>query len=128
MYMGYSKLFTSSNAMFEDILNVIGSPNFDDGSTFANVLAILAQLQNIDQLRINNVPLGLATEVPGEVKYDAARNDAMLKSIGRSFIKQLSIIFSMKPAQDYYGRARTSTSGNVYPSGYDYDSSDQAGD
>lgn len=126
--MGYSKLFTSSNAIFENILNEIQDPNFDDGSTIADIRTIMAQLQSIDQQRLNNIPLGLATEITAEVRYDAARNDAFLKNVGRSYIKQLAIIFSMKPAQDYYGRARTSTSGNIYPQGYSFDSSDQVGD
>lgn len=119
-YMGYSKLFTSSNTIFENVLDLIQSPAFDDGSTFNNTITLLGQLQQIDQARLNNQNLGLATEVSAAVKFDAARNDAILKSIGRTYIKQLSIIFSMKPAQDYYGRATTDTSGNIYPVAYDY--------
>lgn len=119
--MGYSQLFKSSNAIFEDILNSIQSvPAYDDGATFNQTIVLLTNILNIDQKRLLNAGLGLATAIPGVTEFDAARNDALLKSIGRSYIKQLSIIFSMKPAQDYYGRATPDTSGNIYPTEYDF--------
>lgn len=120
-FMGYTKLFTSSNTIFENILDLIESvPAFDDGATFNNTIILMNQILAIDVLRNNNQNLALGTQVSGKVTFDAARNDAVLKSIGRTYIKQLSIIFSMKPAQDYYGRATTDTSGNVYPTSYDF--------
>ena len=122
-YMGYSQLFKSSNAIFENILDLIQSvPAYDDGATFNQTIVLMTQLQQIDQLRLNNIQLGLATSVSAQVQFDAARNDAFLKGVGRNYIKQLAIIFSMQPARDYYGRANTNLSGNVYPTSYDIDS------
>lgn len=116
--MGFSQLFKSSNSIFENILDLIESvPAYDDGATFNQTIVLLTNCQQIDQQRLANSFLGLATEVTGEVMYDAARNDAILKSIGRSYIKQLSILFSMKPCNDYYGRASIDRSGNVQDSG-----------
>lgn len=121
-YMGYSKLFKSSNAIFENILDLIQSvPAYDDGSTFNETIWLLNKLIGIDVLILNNTGLGLATEAYDAAKFDAVRNDRHLRSIGRSYIKQLSIIFSMKPAQDYFGRATPDTSGNIYPQAYDFD-------
>lgn len=120
--MGYTKLFASSNAIFENILDVI-ERTLDDGSTFNNTILLLNLILGIDKQRITNSRLGLATQVTGEVVYDAARNDVMLKSIGRTYIKQLSIIFTMQPAQDYYGRPSIGD-GNIGPpngpSSYDF--------
>jgi hypothetical protein len=117
-YMGYSLLFASSNAIFENVLNTIqASVNGPDA--FNQTITLLGLLQNIDQQRINNSNLGLATEVSAEVKFDAYRNDLFLKSLGRNYIKQLSIIFSMKPAADYFGRSQVDLSGNIYPTSYD---------
>jgi hypothetical protein len=119
-YMGYSQLFKSSNAIFENILSLIQSvPAYDDGATFNQTIVLMTQLQQIDQLRLNNASLGLANQTSDGVKYDAARNDLLLKQIGRTYIQQLSIIFSMKPARDYFARAATDLSGNVYPTDYD---------
>jgi hypothetical protein len=120
-YMGYSKLFKSSNTIFENVLDLIQSvPAFDDGSTFNLTIALLGNLNSIDLQIYNNAFLGLSTQSSTATLIDAARNDALLRKIGRAYIKQLSIIFSMKPAQDYYSRAATDTSGNIYPVAYDY--------
>lgn len=110
--MGYSKFFASSNSIFENALDEIQT-TVDDGSTFNNTIILLNQILGIDVQRLNNSTLGLATQVSGEVVFDSARNDAILKSIGRTYIKQLSIIFSMQPSQDYYGRASSTGDGNI---------------
>jgi hypothetical protein len=120
--MGYSKLFSGSNSIFENILDEIQDPAFDGGVTQAETLDLVQMLLDIDTARLNNSNLGLGTMVVGQVQFDAVRNDAFLKSVGRSYIKRLSIIFSMKPAQDYYRAAAPSTSGNIYPQAYDYES------
>lgn len=104
LYMGMSKLFASSNAIFENVLNTIQG-TIDDGSTFNLTLSILATLQQLDVQIINNSRLMLATEVMDEVKFDAIRNDAGLRKIGRAYVRQLATIFSMLPAQDYYAAA-----------------------
>jgi hypothetical protein len=118
--MGYSKLFKSSNTIFESVLDLIQSvPAFDDGATFNNTMVLQTLILGIDTQIDTNSYLGLGTEVTAKIKYDSYRNDRILRSIGRNYIKKLSIIFSMKPAQDYYGRATTDLSGNVYPESYD---------
>jgi hypothetical protein len=117
--MGYTKLFASSNAIFEDIL--INIPNLDDGSTYDLTITLMTNIQQIDQLILNNEILGLATSTSGQggVNFDAYRNDRMLRGVGRNYIKKLSIIFTMQPAQDYYGRPSYGTSGNVQPIPWD---------
>jgi hypothetical protein len=118
-FMGYTKLFASSNAVFEDVLNVIQS-SLDDGSTFNETIWLMNEIECIDQQIKNNSYLGLGTEIEAKIKFDAYRNDRFLRMLGRNYIKKLSIIFAMKPAQDYYGRATTDTSGNIYPTSYDF--------
>ena len=121
LVMGYSKLFSSSNSVFENVLNTIQQTSYDDGSTFNNTITLLNNILAIDMQRANNSNLGLATSVGGKIQYDAYRNDAMLKSIGRNYIKQLSIIFSMEPAKDYYGRATVDLSGDTNVPGQSHD-------
>jgi hypothetical protein len=118
--MGYSRLFTSSNSIFENILNVIENEATNGSSVapFSQSLLYLDHCLDIDfKLEVNS-NLGLATQ-SASVKFDAYRNDRMLRGIGRNYIKKLSIIFSMKPAQDYYGQATTDLSGNIYPTSYE---------
>ena len=82
-YMGMSKLFASSNAIFENVLNTIEGA-IDDGSTFNQTITLLNQLLVIDQQIITNSTLMLATEVSDEVKFDAIRNDRGIRSVGRA--------------------------------------------
>src|ERR1039457_1923052 len=93
-FMGMSKLFASSNAIFENVLNTIQS-DIDDGSTFNQTILILNQLLILDTRIFTNSALMLATEIPSEVVFDAIRNDAGLRKVGRALINQLSTIFSM---------------------------------
>jgi hypothetical protein len=111
-YMGLSLLFASGNAIFENVLNTIQSLQ-DDGATFNETLVLLGYLQNIDQLRLQNASLGFATISSTGTNVDAARNDAILKSVGRTYINRLSIIFSMKPTRDYYNAAPMDPGGDV---------------
>lgn len=114
--MGYSKLFKSANAIFENVLDLIQSvPAFDDGATFNDTLVIANQCISVDQQILNNLNLGLATQAFEAASIDAVRNDRHLRHIGRGYIKQLSIIFSMKPAHDYYSRATIDLSGDIDP-------------
>ena len=106
-----SKLFASSNAIFENVLNTIQGA-IDDGSTFNQTITLLNQLLGIDAQILSNSRLMLATDVPGEVKFDAIRNDAGLRRVGRALINQLSIIFSMDAARDYYSSVPIDHSGS----------------
>lgn len=120
-FMGYSKMFTSSNTLFENTLNLIESvPAYDDGSTFNQTLYLMNRILEIDNQIEHNSHLGLGSEVEGKVKFDAARNDRMLRCIGRNYIAKLAIIFSMAPAHDYFGKRATDLSGNLVPRSYDY--------
>lgn len=117
--MGYSQLFSSSNAIFEGILDTIESvPAYDDGATFNQTCVLMVQVMNIDQLRLNNFNLGFATKSSTKTEVDAVRNDAFLKASGRTLIKQLSQLISMKPARDYYRADAPDLSGNIYPASY----------
>jgi len=121
-YMGYSKMFKSSNTIFENVLDLIESvPAYDDGSTFNETIWLLNKLIGIDDLILSNTGLGLATEAYEAAKFDAYRNDRFMRSIGRAYIRQLSIIFSMKPAHDYFSRVSPDLSGNIMPPSYGYD-------
>jgi hypothetical protein len=121
-YMGYSKLFKSSNAIFENILDLIQSvPAYDDGSTFNETIWILNKLVGVEELILNNTGLGLATSAYQAADFDAVRNDRHLRHIGRAYIRQFSIIFSMKPAHDYFSSVAPDLSGNIMPPDYGYD-------
>ena len=115
--MGMSKLFASSNAIFEGVLNTIEG-TIDDGSTFNLTIEILNNTLIIDNQILANSKLMLATEIPGEVKFDAIRNDAALRKIGRAYISQLSTIFSMKPAKDFYSPSDLDSSGDIHLYGF----------
>jgi hypothetical protein len=107
--------------MFENILDLIQSvPAFDDGATFNETIVLMNNINNLEVLRLQNASLGFATESSTQTKVDAVRNNDFIMKIGRSYIKQLSVIFSMKPAQDFYRAAPPDTSGNIYPVAYDY--------
>jgi hypothetical protein len=118
--MGMSKLFASSNAIFENVLNTIQS-DIDDGSTFNQTILILNQLLILDTRIFTNSALMLATEIPSEVVFDAIRNDAGLRKVGRALINQLSTIFSMPPQRDYYSAVKISTDGSPRLYGIDQD-------
>jgi hypothetical protein len=111
-FMGMSKLFASSNAIFENVLNTIEG-DIDDGSTFNQTITLLTSLLALDARIATNSTLMLATQVTGEVLFDAIRADAGLRKIGRALINQLATIFSMKPSKDYYGAAELDDTGNV---------------
>jgi hypothetical protein len=111
-YMGMSKLFASSNAIFENVLNTIQG-TIDDGSTFNQTVLILNQLLALDTRIATNSTLMLATNVTGEVVFDAIRADAGLRRIGRALINQLATIFSMKPSKDYYSAAEIDDTGTI---------------
>jgi hypothetical protein len=104
-YFGFPLIWANANATFEGIMNAIDGLQ-DGGATEAAVIAVLNQLVALDAQIAANAQLMLATEVTNEVKIDAARNDAYLRTVvGPGLIHQLSIRFSMNPAEDYYAAA-----------------------
>lgn len=101
-YMGMPLLFHKANSILENAISTIENA---DTATFNAVANTLVLLQAIDTKIDQNSALGLATEVMDEVKFDAARNDLILRRIGRGYIKRLSIHLSMDVATDYYSPA-----------------------
>ena len=113
--MGYPILFSSSNAVFENVMNSInGLYALDQGATQAAMRVVIAEIQAVEvQLSILS-NLMLATEVEAKVKIDAIRNDVYLRTItGPALINRLAIRFSMFPAQDYFARVPISSAGST---------------
>jgi hypothetical protein len=114
VYMGYSRLFESSNPDLENAFTAIdnlsssGPPNGDLGATEARILVALAGLNAIDAALAQLGALMLATEVSGEVVFDAIRQDRGLRMQGRALINQLAIALSLAPVVDYFGPANVS--------------------
>src|ERR1017187_7469530 len=80
--MGYPILFSSSNAVFENVLNSInGLYALDSGATQAAMRVVIAEIQGLEVQLQNLSNLMLATEVEGKVKIDAIRNDLYLRTI-----------------------------------------------
>ena len=113
-YFGYPKLFKSSNAVFENVLDAInGLYDSDGGATQAacrnvmtQIVALEAQLQVLQSLM-------LASEVTERIKVDAIKNDMYIRTIsGPALINQLRIRFSMRPAIDYFARVQMSEAGD----------------
>jgi hypothetical protein len=112
--MGYPIIFSSSNAVFENVLNSInGLYALDGGATQAAMRVVIAEIQALEVQLQNLSNLMLATEVEGKVKIDAIRNDLYLRTItGPALINQLSIRMSMYPAIDYFAKVRISNAGD----------------
>jgi hypothetical protein len=110
LYMGMPRVFAQVNSILENVMSAIDNlsgppPNGDNGATQARIVTVLAQIDAINTQIVQNAQLMLATEVMDEVKFDAIRNDAGLRRVGRALIQQLSIPLSMKPAVDFFSSA-----------------------
>lgn len=104
LYMGMPKLFSQSNPVLESAMDALdGLVNQDGGATQARMITALQQLDAINTQLIANSKLMLATEVMDEVKFDAIRNDAGIRKMGRYLIQQIAIPLSMNPAVDFFG-------------------------
>lgn len=114
---GSSKLFTSSNSQFENILNSIDglySDPTDQGATQAAIRVTLTKLEAVEtQLSIlTNLMLG--TEVEGAVKVNAIKNDAYLRFVvGPALITQIQNRISFPPLIAYFSPADTSNGGQA---------------
>lgn len=104
-YMGFPKLWSQANSVFETIMDTIDGIN-DGGATEASIRAILTKLAAIETKLDVNSNLMLAHEVTDEVKYDGGRNAMLLRSEGRKLIQQLSIRFSIRAGKDYFGNVQ----------------------
>lgn len=113
--MGYPILFSSSNAVFENVLNSIdGLYSLDGGATQSAIRVVMANLQTLEQNLLNLQNLMLSTEVEGKVKVDAIRDDLYQRSIvGPALINQISVRLSMYPAIDYFAKVRISPAGDA---------------
>lgn len=108
-YMGMPRLFAQSNAVLENAMSAIENlSTLDGGATETAVKTALTNIASIEAQILANSTLMLATEVMDEVKFDAIRNDAGLRKVGRSYIHQLSIRLSMMPQEDYFAAAPVS--------------------
>lgn len=118
LYMGFSRLFAQVNSILENVMSAIDNlagppPNGDNGATQARIITVLSQLDVLNTTLVNNAQLMLATDVTGEIKFDAIRNAAGIKQEGRRLIQQLSIALAMKPATDFFGTPMLNPTGDV---------------
>ena len=103
---GVSRLFTSANSMFENLLNSIDglyNDSVDAGATQAAIRAVIVKLQAVDaQLSVlSNQMLGTAV---GDIKFDAQKNDWYLRNVvGPGLINQISQRISFNPLSNYFG-------------------------
>ena len=112
---GSSKLFTSSNTQFENILNSINGL-YDDptdmGATQAAIRASMGQIQAVEVQLTNLIPLMLSTEVEGKVKTQAIKNDYYLRFVvGPALITQIANRISFPPLIPYFSPAEISSAG-----------------
>jgi hypothetical protein len=112
---GSSKLFTSANSQFENILNSINGlydDPTDGGATQAAIRAALTKIQAVEtQLGILST-LMLSSEVVGEVKINAIKNDYYIRFVvGPSLITQIANRISFPPLIAYFSPASISSAG-----------------
>ena len=120
LYMGMPKLFSQSNSVLESAMNAIdGLTAQDGGATQARMVTALQQIDAINTQLIANSKLMLATEVSDEVKFDAIRNDAGLRKVGRYLIHQIAIPLSMNPAVDFFSAPALNATPDIVMHRYD---------
>lgn len=113
--MGYPILFSSSNAVFENVLNSLdGLYALDGGATQAAMRTVISEIEGVEVQLQNLQNLMLSTEVEGKVKVDAIRNDIYLRQMVRpALVRQLAIRMSMWPAGNYFDRVKISPAGDM---------------
>lgn len=113
---GSSKLFTSSNTQFENILNSINGlydDPTDQGATQAAIRVTLGKLGNIESQLTILTNLMLGTEVEGAVKVNAIKNDYYLRFVvGPALITQISNRISFTPLIPYFSPPEISSAGS----------------
>lgn len=114
---GSSKLFSSSNSQFENVLNSINGlydDPTDGGATQAAIRVTLAKLAAIEVQLVNLSNLMLGTEVVGKVKVNAMKNDYYLRFIqGPALITQIANRLSFPPLIAYFSPASTQDGGQA---------------
>lgn len=112
---GSSKLFTSANSQFENILNSINGlydDPTDQGATQAAIRVTLGKITNVETQLTNLSNLMLGTEVDSEVKVNAIRNDYYLRFVvGPALITQIANRISFPPLIAYFSPAEVSSAG-----------------
>jgi hypothetical protein len=112
---GSSKLFTSSNSQFENILNSINGlydDPTDQGATQAAIRVTLGKLQYVETQLTNLTNLMLGLEVDGAIKVNAIKNDYYLRFVvGPAYITQIANRISFPPLITYFSPAEVSSAG-----------------
>lgn len=109
-YMCMPRLFSQSNSVLENAIAAIENlVSIDGGATETAMKAVLVKLAAVEVALDANSNLMLATEVMDEVRFDAIRNDAGIRMVGRGLIHQLTIRLSMMAQEDYFGPAPVSS-------------------
>jgi hypothetical protein len=113
--MGYPILFSSSNAVFENVMNSIdGLYSLDGGATQTAIRSNMAFCQAVEAQIVNLQNLMLSSEITNEIKIDAIRNEAYLRFVvGPNYINKIAIRFSMWPSQAYFAAAPISPAGQA---------------
>lgn len=112
---GSSKLFTSANTQFENILSSIDglySDPTDQGATQAAIRVTLGKLATVESQLSILTNLMLGTEVEGAVKVNAIKNDYYLRFVvGPALITQIANRISFPPLIPYFSPAEISSAG-----------------
>lgn len=112
---GSSKLFSSSNSQFENILFSIDglySDPTDMGATQAAIRVSMSKLQAIEVQLTNLTNLMLSSEVEGKIKVDAIKNDYYLRFVaGPALITQIANRISFLPLIPYFSPPEISSAG-----------------
>ncbi len=112
---GSSKLFTSSNTQFENILNSINGlydDPTDQGATQAAIRVTLGKITTLETQLATLSTLMLSSEVVGEVKINAIKNDYYLRFVvGPALITQIANRISFPPLIPYFSPAEVSSAG-----------------
>lgn len=114
---GSSKLFTSSNSQFENVLNSINGL-YDDptdiGATQAAIRITLGKIATIETQLDNLSNLMLGSMVEGKIKVNAIRNDYYLRFVfGPALITQIANRISFNPLIAYFSPVSIQDGGNA---------------
>ena len=112
---GSSKLFTSANSQFENILNSINGlyddPS-DQGATQSAIRVSLSKIVDVETQLTNLTNLMLSSEVEGKIKVNAIKNDHYLRFVvGPALIQQIALRISFPPLLPYFSPAEISSAG-----------------
>lgn len=122
-YLGYSSVFLQVDSRLESAITALqsvadgGTRPTSDAETSAK--ALLTELADIDTKIKALRDQQAATEVIGEMKLDAAREQARLRSEGRVYVHRLARMVDTLPRADAFGPAPGfASSHEAHRSGY----------